>query len=130
MGHWAVYWISIDCFIQLFVQTLKTLIVIYRMGNFVCHLWEFTSIYRQLSYPFRSLVILPLSYEGCTSILPSLPSPSLDIVLTNLNECYVSFMNNVILVFQDFEYLRIFRHSIWYKNSRYYSGEKGSVIEK
>ena len=37
-------------------QTFQPLILIYRRGNFVCHDWGCTSIFRPLSYPFKSLV--------------------------------------------------------------------------
>ena len=36
-------------------QFLFIPIVIYRRGSFVCHNWRCISIYRPLSYPFRSL---------------------------------------------------------------------------
>ena len=52
-------WISIGKFIKLSVQTsLQTsLIVIYRRGYFVSYHRGSTSIYRPLSYPFRSLIV-------------------------------------------------------------------------
>ncbi len=40
---------------NLSVQTFQQLIVIYRRVNFVYHYWKCTSIYHQLSSPFRSL---------------------------------------------------------------------------
>ncbi len=43
--------------LSLSVQTFQQLILIYRRSNFVCHYWECTSIYRQFSYTFRSLLI-------------------------------------------------------------------------
>ena len=42
-------------FIRLSVQMFQPLIVIYKRVDFVCHHWERTSIYWQLSYPFKSL---------------------------------------------------------------------------
>ena len=48
--------ILIGWFIKLSVHKLQPLIVIYRR-SFVYHNWECTSIYHQLSYPFRSLNI-------------------------------------------------------------------------
>ena len=72
--HWAVCYASPQSFIILFswqlwglvlnfgvsllklsVQTFESLIVIYRMSNFVHHHRRYTSINRPLSYPFRSL---------------------------------------------------------------------------
>ncbi len=53
------YWILIRLFSTQSVHTIQPLIFIYRMGNFVCHHWGFRSIYRPLSYPFRSLEIIP-----------------------------------------------------------------------
>ena len=47
----------IGWFIELIVQTFRPHIVIYRRGKFVYKRWGFTSIYRLLSYPFRSLTI-------------------------------------------------------------------------
>ena len=41
---------------KLSVQKFQQLIVIYRLGNFVYNHWGCTSIYRLLSYPFRSLI--------------------------------------------------------------------------
>ena len=49
--------ILIHLFLKLIVQTFKPLIIIYRRCNFVYHYWGCTSIYWQLSYPFRSLQI-------------------------------------------------------------------------
>ena len=48
--------ILIGWFIKLRVQTFQLLIVIYRKGNFVYHHWRCTSIYRPVSYTFRSLI--------------------------------------------------------------------------
>ena len=39
----------------LIIQTFQPLILIYRRGTFVYHHWGCTSIYRPLSFPFRSL---------------------------------------------------------------------------
>ena len=36
-------------------STFQKLTIIYKRGNFVYHYWWCTSIYRPLSYPFRSL---------------------------------------------------------------------------
>ena len=47
------YWIFIGCFITLSVQSFQRLILIYRRGSFVYQVS--TSIYRSLSYPFRSM---------------------------------------------------------------------------
>ena len=47
-------------FIKLSVQTFQPLILLYRRGNFVYHHWRSTSIFRPLSYPFRSLIPSPL----------------------------------------------------------------------
>ena len=49
------YWILIGLLIKLSDQTFQPLILIYRIGNFVYQHWGYTSIYRLLSYPFRSL---------------------------------------------------------------------------
>ena len=78
MGQWAVYYTSPQSFMITFcysilnnfgdfywiwlvgllgVQTFQPLISIYKRGNFVCHHWGYTSIYRPLAYPFRSLQI-------------------------------------------------------------------------
>ena len=48
---WLVYKLS--------VQMFQALISSYRRGNFVCHYWGCTLIYLSLSYPFRSLVVVP-----------------------------------------------------------------------
>ena len=45
----------IGCFIKLSIQTFQPTFVIYRRGYFVYYHWWCTSIYRPLSYPFRSL---------------------------------------------------------------------------
>ena len=45
--HWTVCYTS--------PQTFQPLIVIYIGGHFVHYHWGFTSIYRPVSYPFRSL---------------------------------------------------------------------------
>ena len=47
----------IGLLIKLSFQTYQPLILIYRRGNFVSHLWGFTSIYQPLSYPFRFLIV-------------------------------------------------------------------------
>ena len=45
----------IGCSIKSSVQTFQPLVVIYRRGNFMYqNYWGCTSIYRPLSYPFRS----------------------------------------------------------------------------
>ena len=49
------YKIVIGWFIKSSVKTFQLIIVMYRRGNFVYHHLECTSIYRPLSYPFRSL---------------------------------------------------------------------------
>ena len=41
---------------KLSVRTFQQLSLIHIRGNFVYHHWGFTSIYRLLSYPFRSLI--------------------------------------------------------------------------
>ena len=46
---------SFGWFIRMSVHTLQPLFLIYRRGNFVNHHWGYTSIYRPLSYTFRSL---------------------------------------------------------------------------
>ena len=80
-GHWAVYytipqsfmipffirwliifgnfyWTYISWFIQLRVQTFQIIFVLFnRRGNFVYHHWGCTSIYRPVSYTFRSLIL-------------------------------------------------------------------------
>ncbi len=66
LNHWLqnfgdFYWILISWFIKMSVQTFQALILIYRRGNFVNYQW-FTSDYRPLSYPFRSLSILTLHH--------------------------------------------------------------------
>ncbi len=63
--HWSpkVYYdvfllvlkILICYFVKLSVHAFHPLLVIYRRGNFVYHHQGCTSIYRPLSYPFRSL---------------------------------------------------------------------------
>ena len=58
---------------ELIVQTFQQLIVIYNRGNFVYHLLGCTLMYRLLSCPFISLVIMGglsymdmrLAYFGC-----------------------------------------------------------------
>jgi len=64
--------IWIGWFIKLSVHTFQTIIVIYRMGNFVYHHWRCTSIYRPLSYSFRSLRCLTLfgSIVACPLLMP------------------------------------------------------------
>ena len=47
----------------------QLLIVIYRRGNFVHHHWWCTSIYRPLSYLFRSLVELTITIIEFTIII-------------------------------------------------------------
>ena len=61
------YWILIGWFFKLSVQMCQRLIVIYRRGNFVYHPWGCTSIYRSLSYPFRSLDFL-LKSNACINL--------------------------------------------------------------
>ena len=56
-NFWDSKWILIGWLIKLSVQTFQPLIVIYRRDNFVYHYWRYTSNYRPLSYPFRSLLI-------------------------------------------------------------------------
>ena len=78
-GHWAVYytrprkfynnvylfvqqlWELLLCLIglsiKLIFKTFKSIIVIYRRGNFMYHYWGCTSIYQSSSYPFKSLFI-------------------------------------------------------------------------
>ena len=53
---WGLWWILIGWAITLSFQPL---VLFYRKGNFVYH-WGWTSIYRSLSYPFRSLIFLVL----------------------------------------------------------------------
>ena len=85
-GHWPVYHTSPQSFIMtlftLFVssttlrtllnfgllfklshQTFQPLIVIYITGHFVYHHWNCSSIYRPLSYPFRSLNNKPKMFQ-------------------------------------------------------------------
>ena len=45
-------------FIKLNVQTFQPLILINRRGNFVYTHWGCTSIYRPLSFPYRSLLYI------------------------------------------------------------------------
>ena len=52
-------------FLKLSVQTLQPLIVIFRRGNFLYNHWGCTSIYRQLSYPFRFLYVCPFLTDIC-----------------------------------------------------------------
>ena len=47
--------IFICCFMKLSIQTFQSLFLIYRRGNFVYQHRVCSSIYRLLSYPFRSL---------------------------------------------------------------------------
>ena len=56
------YWILIGWFIKLSGQMFWTLILIYRRGNFVYYHWGWTSIYRPLSYPFRSQALKIISH--------------------------------------------------------------------
>ena len=51
------YWVLIGWFIKFSVQTFQPIILIYRRGNFKYHK-GCTLIYRPLSYPFRSMVLL------------------------------------------------------------------------
>ena len=51
---WGQYYILIGLNIKFSVETFQPLT--YRMGNFVYQHWRCTSIYRPISYPFRSLV--------------------------------------------------------------------------
>ena len=53
---WGLLLNLIGWLIKISVQTFQPIIIIYRRGNFVYHLRECTSIYRSLSYPFRSLI--------------------------------------------------------------------------
>ena len=48
----------IGWFIKSSVHTFLPLILIYWRGNFVCKYWGCTSIYRPLSYPFKSLIYI------------------------------------------------------------------------
>ena len=81
-GDWTVYCPSLTSFIITFSYALTRQlwehllnfdwlvnqtfqpIVIYRRGNFVYHHRECTSIYRPLSYPFRSPIYLHLCYNA------------------------------------------------------------------
>ena len=47
-------WILIGWFIKFSVPTFQALILITRRGNLLYHDWGCTSIYRPLTYPFRS----------------------------------------------------------------------------
>ena len=58
----------IGWFIKLSVLTFQPLIEIYRRGNFVYHHSGYTSIYRPLSYPFRSLPCKRVKVSETTSI--------------------------------------------------------------
>ncbi len=58
------YLILIGWFIKLSGQTFQTLIVICRLGNFVCHHSECTLKCRSLSYPFRYLGLIPETVES------------------------------------------------------------------
>ncbi len=51
----------------------QPLIVIYRWGDFVYHYWGNTSIYRPLSYPFRSLGQWTVYYTSLQSFIITLP---------------------------------------------------------
>ena len=60
---WGQYYILIGLNIKFSVETFQPLT--YRMGNFVYHHWRTTSIYRPISYPFRSLVwIRPWTFSN------------------------------------------------------------------
>ena len=48
---------NFDWFMKLIVHMFQLLKIIYTRGNFLYHNWGFTSIYRPLFYPFRSLII-------------------------------------------------------------------------
>ena len=50
------HWILIGWFINLSVQRFQPLWTFYRSRSFVYYLRRCTSIYRPLSYPFRSLI--------------------------------------------------------------------------
>ena len=52
---WGLLMNLIGCFIQLNVQMFQLLNVIYSRGNSLYNHWWCASIYRPLSYPFRSL---------------------------------------------------------------------------
>ena len=74
--HWGILLHFLNWFIKLSGQTFQPLILIYRRGNFVYHHWECTSIYRPLSYPFRSLVLLDaLEILICLDQIPQSPPP-------------------------------------------------------
>ena len=70
-GHWAVNHTRPQTFIakirwlnnfwdffEFCFKSFQPLIVIYRRGNFVYHHWVCTSIYRSLSFPFRSVFLM------------------------------------------------------------------------
>ena len=57
---WGLFFILNGRFVKISVQTFQFLIVIYKRGNFVNHYVGCTSIYRPLSYPFRSLWVYTL----------------------------------------------------------------------
>ena len=84
--HWLsnfgdFYWILIGWFS---IQTFKLLIKIHRRGNFVYHHGGCTSIYRLLSYPFRSFV--KYSVLNMTAFL---------------NKIYSNKDNNILVAFTD-----------------------------
>ena len=62
------YLILIGWFIRVSIYTFQTLILIYSRGNFLFE--YYTSIYRSLSYPFRSLKIVLCVFMECL-ILPN-----------------------------------------------------------
>ena len=54
---WGLLFNLIGWFVKLSVQTFQPQIFIYKRDNFVYHYWRCTSIFRPLSYPYRSLLI-------------------------------------------------------------------------
>ena len=85
-GYWVVYYTSpkyillmlawqlwgplLNFIIKLSVQTFQPLTVIYRRGNFIYHHWGCASIYRPLSYTFRSLILnMSILFFFCISFI-------------------------------------------------------------
>ena len=66
------YWILIGWFTKFSFQSCQPLILIYRTGNFLYHHYGCTSVYRPLSYPFKSLYISPLCLLGAKLLYNSI----------------------------------------------------------
>ena len=59
---WGIL-LNFDRLVKLSVLTFQLIIIIYKRSNFWYHHWRCTSNYRPLSYPFRSLLMIPVSCE-------------------------------------------------------------------